>query len=379
MSESKFNLPTFIAAILISVILSVSISYYAIPGQPGPAGPQGSQGEVGLTGPQGEVGLTGPQGSPGLQGIQGIRGIRGESGEQGLQGLQGASGSVGYYMKYNPVGEYVEVPGIINGELNDGGEGWYYQGKGGFGWDMAILYQHLTISFIMQSIEINQNYGLAFMVEPQGARLEIHCEGEVLFYGDFREEASDWTEVVISFGNMVGLHDLYFYVLPGKDDGSRIALDNITMVEFTGPWVALARNTSDANLLNDLNMTIIDDYTQSIEYNISAGTDRTWEFMIPKYGVIWEARISFSGSYVSMSHAYSIGGLRFFAGSSGLSLTYTGSMDRPYHGWQDYLWGTITVEYYLSDREPDKIWVMGSITTNLEGIGRGADAYIDIS
>ena len=139
-------------------------------------------------------------------------------------------------MKYNPVGEYVEVPGIINGDLNDGGEGWYYQGKGGFGsWNMAILYQHLTISFIMQTIEINQNYGLAFIVEPHGARLEIHCEGEVLFYGDFREEPSDWTEVVISFGNMIGRHDLYFYVLPGKDDGSRIAIDDITLVEFTGP------------------------------------------------------------------------------------------------------------------------------------------------
>ncbi len=230
-----------VLSIVVAVIVSISISYMLITPRIGPMGFQGTQGlqgEQGVIGPlgaqgiQGEMGLTGPQGETGLQGIQGIQGIQGESGEQGLQGLQGPRGSVGYYMKYNPVGEYVEVPGIINGELNDGGEGWYYQGKGGFGWDMAILYQHLTISFIMQSIEINQNYGLAFMVKPQGARLEIHCEGEVLFYGDFREEATDWTEVVISFGNMVGRHDLYFYVLPGKDDGSRIAIDSITMVSF---------------------------------------------------------------------------------------------------------------------------------------------------
>jgi len=240
MSESKLNLSTLIAAILISVVLSVAISYSVISPKTGPSGPEGPlglQGEVGLTGSQGIQGLKGDRGEvgpQGEQGSQGIQGIAGELGEQGPQGLQGLRGPVGFYTIYYPVGEYVEVPGIINGDLTGGGEGWYYQGKGGFGsWDMALLYQHLTISFIMQSIEINQNYGLSFMVEPHGARLEIHCEGEVLFYGDFREEASDWFEIVISFGNMVGRHDLYFYVLPGKDDGSRIAIDDITMVQFT--------------------------------------------------------------------------------------------------------------------------------------------------
>ena len=162
---------------LISVLILSAIVNYGISNMIIKPGPQGE------TGPQGEQGIQGIPGEQGLQGSQGLQGPAGEPGEQGLQGLQGFRGPVGYYMTYNPVGEYVEVPGIINGDLNDGGEGWYYQGKGGFGWDMAILYQHLTISFIMQSIEINQNYGLAFMVEPHGARLEIHCEGEVLFYG----------------------------------------------------------------------------------------------------------------------------------------------------------------------------------------------------
>jgi len=222
----------YLIAGLISVLILSAIVNYGISNMIIKPGPQGE------TGPQGEQGIQGVPGEQGLQGIQGSQGLQGPAGEPGEQGLQGFRGPVGLYTTYNPVGEYVEVPGIINGDLDDEGEGWYYQGKGGFGsWDMAILYQHLTISFIMQSIEINQNYGLAFMVEPQGARLEIHCEGEVLFYGDFREEASDWIEVVISFGNMVGRHDLYFYVLPGKDDGSRIAIDNITMVEFTGSWV----------------------------------------------------------------------------------------------------------------------------------------------
>lgn len=57
MSEIKFNLPTLIAAILISVVLSVTISYSLISGQPGPEGPPGPQGEVGPTGPKDEQGL----------------------------------------------------------------------------------------------------------------------------------------------------------------------------------------------------------------------------------------------------------------------------------------------------------------------------------
>ncbi|MCW3990861.1 MAG: collagen-like protein [Candidatus Bathyarchaeota archaeon] len=291
--SSHIDYKGFIIAIFLSVVLSIGIIKTVPQVQDVLRGPQGDHGL------QGAQGLQGMRGESGLEGIQGSQGLQGPAGEPGEQGLQGLRGPVGLYMTYNPVGEYVEVPGIINGDLNDGGEGWYYQGKGGFGsWDMAILYQHLTISFIMQSIEINQNYGLAFMVEPQGARLEIHCEGEVLFYGDFREEASDWIEVVISFGNMVGRHDLYFYVLPGKDDGSRIAIDNITMVKFTGP------SASYDNFLDDRNMTIIQDFTQSTEFNISAGTERTWEFLISEYGIIWEAKISFSGTYVSMSHAW---------------------------------------------------------------------------
>jgi len=220
-------------SVIVAVLLSASLSYMLITPQEGPMGPLGLQGE----GMQGIQGGQGPQGPPGEsilgpRGPQGVLGSTGELGEQGPQGLQGARGPVGFYMTYYPVGEYVEVPGIINGDFTEGEEGWYYRGKGGLGWDMAILYQHPYGGFISQSIEVNQNYGLAFVVEPHGVRLEIHCEGEVLFYGDFRGETSDWIEVVISFGSLVGRHDLYFYVLPGKDDGSYVAIDDITLVEF---------------------------------------------------------------------------------------------------------------------------------------------------
>jgi len=137
-------------------------------------------------------------------------------------------------------------------------------------------------------------------------------------------------------------------------------------------------NQSYSDLLNCLDSTIIDSYVQSIEYNISAGTDRTWEFLIPKYGIIWEARISFSGEYVSMSHAWRRGEERFFVGSSGRSLIYKDSEYLVYYGRQEYLWGNITVEYYLDPHDSNKIWVAGTILSNLPTIGSGGSAYIDI-
>ncbi len=133
------------------------------------------------------------------------------------------------------------------------------------------------------------------------------------------------------------------------------------MVEFTLPSAIMIHN-----------------FTQSTEYNISAGTERTWEFLIPEYGIIWEAKISFSGEDVSMSHAWRRGGERFFVGGSSRPLTYTSSDEFVYYGRQEYLWGTITVDYYQDDTDPNKIWVMGNIMTNLPTISRGADAYIDI-
>ena len=62
--------------------------------------------------------------------------------------------------------------------------------------------------------------------------MEIHCENYVLFYGDFRVRSEQWRTVVISFGDLIGQHDLYFVILAGKDDGSYVALDDITLVEF---------------------------------------------------------------------------------------------------------------------------------------------------
>jgi len=65
MSESKLNVQTLIAAIVISVILSVYVSYMIIPSGTDELGPRGLIGETGPPGPKGEKGDTGPQGPPG--------------------------------------------------------------------------------------------------------------------------------------------------------------------------------------------------------------------------------------------------------------------------------------------------------------------------
>lgn len=132
------------------------------------------------------------------------------------------------------------------------------------------------------------------------------------------------------------------------------------------------------NRLEALNFTFVQDFSQSIEFNISAGTERTWEFLVLEYGIIWEAKIRFTGDYVSMSHAWCRGDERVFVGSSGRSLIHKDLDNLVYYGMQDYLWGTITVDYYLDSHDLNKIWVVGSIMTNLPTISRDADAYIDI-
>ncbi|MBA7678235.1 hypothetical protein ES703_86508 [subsurface metagenome] len=246
MSENKFNLPTLIAAILISVILSVAISYSVISpktGPPGPEGPLGLQGEVGLTGsqgiqgPKGERGEVGPQGEQGSQGSQGIQGIVGEIGEPGPQGSIGLRGPVGFYSMYHAPGEYVEIPGIINGDFSefDGNNlvGWVTQGKSGYRDEGRCLYQRIGGTFMMQTVVIEKNQGFAFSVKSNGARLEVHVDGFVLFYGDFRNASEEWMRIVVPVGDLyTGIRILYFVVLNGADDGSYVVLDDVTMVEF---------------------------------------------------------------------------------------------------------------------------------------------------
>jgi len=104
MSESKLNVQTLIAAIVISVILSVSVSYMIIPSGTGELGSQGPIGETGPPGPKGEEGDTGPQG---LTGLQGPQGTDGSQGPQGLIGPEGPPGPPGEAYSYEEFLEYI--------------------------------------------------------------------------------------------------------------------------------------------------------------------------------------------------------------------------------------------------------------------------------
>lgn len=306
--------------------------------------------------------FVGPQGE---QGVQGIQGLHGEDGVQGLQGVEGAQGERGtngtsgfYYAAHRPNAEYIEVEGVVNGGF-DGFEGWFTQGTSSGVDGAKRLYQSTSGTRMTQKIVVSESQGLAFDLMSNGARLEVHLDDKVIYYADL-SEGLEWTRVVVPFPEFyVGPRDIYFRVLAADSEGIYIGIDNITLVEFRTP-------------------TVIQDFSQTIEYNISAGTDRTWEFLIPEYGIIWEARISFSGVYISMSHAYSMGGKRVFVGSSGLALNRP-DIPTQYYPDQEYLWGTIEVEYYLDSRDENKLWVMGHTNTNLATIKRDATASVDIS
>jgi len=228
MSESKFNLPTLIATILISVILSVAISYSIISPKTGPPGPEGPQGPQGLQGLQGEQG----------QSIQGIEGERGLQGIQGPLGEKGERGPIGYYVAYSPVGEYVPIPGIINGDFSESDEhravGWYTQGRSGISSEGRFLGQRPGGTYMSQTIIIRENQGIAFSVRSNGARLEVHLDGCVLFYGDFRDASEEWYRVVVATSPLyTGVRVLAFVVLHGPEDCG-VWLDDVTLVEFTG-------------------------------------------------------------------------------------------------------------------------------------------------
>ena len=103
-------------------------------------------------------------------------------------------------------------------------------------------------------------------------------------------------------------------------------------------------------------------YTRTIPYNITAGTSRTWSFVIPKGGLVWEANIWFSSGYISLGHTWKRGELSGNVGGSGLSLEYLG------YPPQDYCSGTITCKWF--DDGSGRIQVTGIITTEFKDIIR---------
>lgn len=84
-----------------------------------------------------------------------------------------------------------------------------------------------------QDIMIGELQGIVFDLSSNGARLEVHVDGKVMFYGNYTD-GSDWTTIVVPFsGVYLGPRSLYFRVLPGIDQTKYIALDNISLIQFT--------------------------------------------------------------------------------------------------------------------------------------------------
>jgi len=86
MNDNAKYIVTLVAAVLISILLTTTMTLSLKPLFKGDTGSQGIQG---IQGDKGETGDVGPQG---IQGIQGIEGIQGAKGERGLQGIQGPAG-----------------------------------------------------------------------------------------------------------------------------------------------------------------------------------------------------------------------------------------------------------------------------------------------
>ena len=213
MSENKLNVQTLIAAILISVVLSIAISYSVISRETGPLGPEGIQG------PQGE------------QGIQG---------DPGIQGLQGERGPTGFYSVYLTSGTSTMISGIVNNDLTQPGteswgkEGWLIQGTSGATPETISLFQKPDYSsFMSQTVNIGSNQGFAIRFKGLGVRMEVQLDGYTVFYADLRQ-GIDWTTVEIPAGNLyIGMRTLYIRILSGPNDGSLLIVDDVSLIEFT--------------------------------------------------------------------------------------------------------------------------------------------------
>jgi len=147
-----------------------------------------------------------------------------------------------------PVGEmtFTRIPGVVNGEFNEGG-GWVKQGKGGQGPPYASLWQYPTSTYLIQSVVFSsKDQGIVFNYKPSpyGAEFNFRfsIDGITVFNGTFSgvNENFDWEEVVIPFEPIYEMKELYgfdgdgtyeirFAVEAGEDNGARIAIDNVSL------------------------------------------------------------------------------------------------------------------------------------------------------
>lgn len=141
-----------------------------------------------------------------------------------------------------------EILGVVNGDFEDGNEGWVISGKGGLGpYALLIEYEHGT--YCSQNIFLDsKRQGIKLEILPQPVGGDVHLDisvGDVtIFSEDYTGLNSDygWEEIVIPFRplfemkerygfEMEGVYNIKFAVPPDPNGGTML-IDNASLVEI---------------------------------------------------------------------------------------------------------------------------------------------------
>lgn len=150
----------------------------------------------------------------------------------------------------DPVGQMIVtvISGIVNGDWENGNEGWSTQGVSNLVDGVKYLHKNDSGTFTGQSVYLtHKNQGLMFKVKPQPFGGEIYLEvsvgGVSLYSEQFTGQNAEWEEIVIPFRSLMQMREYYgfpimdsydirFTVLAGEDTGANIALDDVTLIEI---------------------------------------------------------------------------------------------------------------------------------------------------
>ena len=160
---------------------------------------------------------------------------------QSYNSLQGAT----------PVGEMVTtpIPGVINGNFDDN-SGWVLQGVGGIGWSAAYLDRADSFStFLSQTVTIDQkDLGVQFDVKPEPGdgtlTLQVFFGGYLIFEESYAGQNTDYVTKTIPLKPLLETLDRYnlssegqfalrFSIAPGTQDGAKVIIDTVTLVNIT--------------------------------------------------------------------------------------------------------------------------------------------------
>lgn len=151
-----------------------------------------------------------------------------------------------------PIGEMVvtERSGIVNGDWEDGNEGWLTQGVSNLVGGVKFLHKNDHGTFTTQSVTLdNKNQGLQFSMKPQPfggeISLEVSVKGVILYFAEYTGINSDFDWEIITlpmeplmvmrehYGFTIeDIYDIRFTVLAGENTGANIALDDVSLVEI---------------------------------------------------------------------------------------------------------------------------------------------------